>query len=77
MPASVALSTRSYDTPTVARYSLSGQFPKLTDILPLAERINAALVELSDGSSPCLKRRGLIEALSLWIGHIKVNSIFQ
>jgi CRISPR-associated protein Csb2 len=41
----------SHDTPTVARYSLSGQAPKLTYALLLAERIHAALVELSDGSS--------------------------
>lgn len=35
----------------MARYSLSGRAPRLTDALPLAERIHAALVELSDGSS--------------------------
>jgi len=38
--------------PTVARFALSSQIPpKLTDALPVAERIHLALVELSDGSS--------------------------
>lgn len=40
-----------HDNPTVARYSLSSHAPRLTDALPLAERVHAALVELSDGSS--------------------------
>jgi CRISPR-associated protein Csb2 len=38
-------------TPTTARFSLSGRPPKLTDSIILAERVHAALVELSDGSS--------------------------
>lgn len=37
--------------PTVARFSLNGPAPRLTDALPLAERMHAALVELSNGSS--------------------------
>ena len=37
--------------PTAARFSLSGRAPKLTDSIILAERVHAALVELSDGSS--------------------------
>jgi CRISPR-associated protein Csb2 len=37
--------------PTVARYSLGGQAPKLTAALLLGERIHLALVELSDGAS--------------------------
>lgn len=38
--------------PTVATFALSSQMPpKLTDALPVAERIHLALVELSDGSS--------------------------
>jgi hypothetical protein len=36
---------------TVARFFLSGCAPRLTDSIRLAERIHAALVELSDGSS--------------------------
>ncbi|MGA9098936.1 MAG: hypothetical protein WB392_08410, partial [Methanotrichaceae archaeon] len=39
------------DSPTVARFSLSDRAPRLTDAILLAERIHAALVELSDGSS--------------------------
>jgi hypothetical protein len=39
------------DDPTVARYSLSGSAPMLTEAILLAERMHAALVELSDGSS--------------------------
>ncbi len=39
-----------YNIPTVARYSLSVRPPRLTDAILLAERIHAALVELSDGS---------------------------
>jgi CRISPR-associated protein Csb2 len=39
-----------HDNPTVARYSLSGQAPRLTDALLLADRVHAALVELSGGS---------------------------
>jgi len=39
------------DRPTVARFSLSGLAPRLTDAILLAERIHVALVELSDGSS--------------------------
>jgi len=38
------------NAPTVARFSLSGRAPKLTDAIVLAERVHAALVELSDGS---------------------------
>ena len=38
-------------TPTVARFSLSGQAPRLTAALLLGERIHLALVELSNGSS--------------------------
>jgi CRISPR-associated protein Csb2 len=37
--------------PTVARYSLSGQVPRLIDALLFGDRIHAALVELSNGSS--------------------------
>jgi len=37
--------------PTAARFSLSGRAPKLTDAIVLAERVHAALVELSDGST--------------------------
>jgi CRISPR-associated protein Csb2 len=36
--------------PTVARYSLSGQGPRLTDALLFGDCIHAALVELSGGS---------------------------
>lgn len=36
-------------TPTAARFFLSGRAPKLTDAIVLAERVHAALVELSDG----------------------------
>ena len=39
------------DSPTVARYSIGGQAPRLTDALLLGERIHLALVELSHGSS--------------------------
>jgi CRISPR-associated protein Csb2 len=39
------------DSPTVARYSIGGQAPRLTDALLLGERIHLALVELSDGAS--------------------------
>jgi len=41
------------DGPTVARFSLSGKAPapRLTDAITFAERIHAALVELSDGSA--------------------------
>lgn len=39
------------DSPTVARFSLSGLAPRLTDAILLAERMHAALGELSDGSS--------------------------
>lgn len=38
-------------TPTAARFSLNGRAPKLTDAIVLAERVHAALVELSDGSA--------------------------
>jgi CRISPR-associated protein Csb2 len=51
VPASETVSVRSHDAPIVARYSLSGKAHRLTDALPLAERVHAALVELSDGSS--------------------------
>ncbi len=51
MPALKTISSRYHDIPTVARYSLSGRAPRLTDTILLAERIHAALVELSDGSS--------------------------
>ncbi len=44
-------SATCHGNPTVARFSLSGRAPRLTDALPLAERVHAALVELSDGSS--------------------------
>ena len=37
--------------PTVARYALAGRPPRLTDSIILAERVHAALVELSDGSA--------------------------
>ncbi len=50
MPRSETISAHLNDTPTVARYSLSGKAPKLTDAILLAERVHAALVELSDGS---------------------------
>ena len=40
------------DAPTVARFAVAGPFsPKLTEALPLAERVHLALVQLSDGSS--------------------------
>ncbi|MGA9097799.1 MAG: type I-U CRISPR-associated protein Csb2 [Methanotrichaceae archaeon] len=39
------------DNPTVAHFSLSGQALRFTDAILLTERIHAALVELSDGSS--------------------------
>jgi CRISPR-associated protein Csb2 len=41
------------DGPTVARFVLSGRAPapRLTDAIILAERVHAALVELSDGSA--------------------------
>jgi len=41
------------DGPTVARFALSGRppAPRLTDAILLAERIHAALVELSNGST--------------------------
>jgi len=40
------------EKPTVARFAVAGPFsPKLTDALPLAERVHLALVQLSDGSS--------------------------
>jgi uncharacterized protein len=48
MPASQATIARSHDTPTVARYSLSVRPPRLTDAILLAERVHAALVELSN-----------------------------
>lgn len=51
MPALETSSAASHNNPTVARYSLSGQAPRLTDAILLAERIHAALVELSNGSS--------------------------
>ena len=47
-PNALALEKHS---PTVARYSLGGQSPKLTVALLLGERIHLALVELSNGSS--------------------------
>lgn len=50
-PASETTSTVCHDNPTVARFSLSGLAPRLTDAILLAERVHAALVELSDGSS--------------------------
>lgn len=37
--------------PTVGRYAVGGRPPKLTDGITLAERVHAALVELSDGSA--------------------------
>jgi len=37
--------------PTVGRYAVGGRPPRLTDGIILAERVHAALVELSDGSS--------------------------
>ena len=37
--------------PTVGRYAVGGRPPRLTDGITLAERVHAALVELSDGSS--------------------------
>ena len=49
--ATSAMKTSASDSPTVARFSLSGKAPRLTDAILLAERIHAALVELSDGSS--------------------------
>lgn len=51
MPALKTTSSRYHDIPTVARFSLSGRAPRFTDAILLAERIHAALVELSDGSS--------------------------
>lgn len=40
------------EKPTVARFAVAGSFsPRLTDALPLAERVHLALVQLSDGSS--------------------------
>jgi CRISPR-associated protein Csb2 len=50
-PVSETTSTACHDPPTVARFSLNGQAPRLTDAILLAERVHAALVELSDGSS--------------------------
>ncbi len=38
-------------TPTIARFSLSGRAPKLTESIVFAERVHAALLELLDGSS--------------------------
>lgn len=49
--ATPAMKMSASDSPTVARYSLSGPAPRLTDAILLAERMHAALVELSDGSS--------------------------
>ncbi len=37
--------------PAVARYAVGGRPPRLTDSITLAERVHAALVEISDGSS--------------------------
>ncbi|MDF0594115.1 type I-U CRISPR-associated protein Csb2 [Methanotrichaceae archaeon M04Ac] len=37
--------------PTVGRFALAGRSPRLTDAIVLAERVHAALVELSDGSA--------------------------
>lgn len=48
---SAAAEVAASDNPTVARFSLSGRAPRLTDAILLAERMHAALVELSDGSS--------------------------
>jgi len=40
------------DAPTVARFMVAGSFsPRLTEALPLAERVHLALVQLSNGSS--------------------------
>lgn len=39
------------DLPTVARFALSGQVPRLTDAIILGDRIHLALVKLSNGSS--------------------------
>jgi len=38
------------DGPTMARFSLNGRAPRLTGAIILAQRIHAALVELSNGS---------------------------
>ncbi len=42
---------KTSDGPTVARFALFGKAPRLTDGIVLAERVHAALVELSDGSA--------------------------
>jgi len=51
--ASDALRSMATGGPTVARFVLGGSrpAPKLTDGITLAERVHAALVELSDGSA--------------------------
>jgi len=50
--ASETLRSRMKDGPKVARFALSGRppAPRLTDAILLAERVHAALVEISDGS---------------------------
>lgn len=52
--------------PTVGRYVVGGRPPRLTDSIILAERVHAALVELSDGSSTFT---GCDEAGRPLIGH--------
>jgi len=49
--ATLVTKTSASDSPTVARFSLSGRAPRFTEAILLAERIHVALVELSDGSS--------------------------
>jgi len=49
--AASATKTSAPNSPTVARFSLSGRAPRLTEAILLAERIHVALVELSNGSS--------------------------
>ena len=49
--ASDALCGKTTDRPTAARFALRGNAPRLTDAILLAERVHAALVELSDGSA--------------------------
>jgi hypothetical protein len=51
--ASYILRSKITDGPTVARFVLSGRpsAPKLTDAILLAERVHAALVEMSDSSA--------------------------
>ena len=52
--------------PTVGRYAVGGRPPRLTDGITLAERVHAALVELSDGSATFT---GCDEAGRPLIGH--------